>query len=85
MYVYIFFSFELHVIHAHLNTLTGSNLGGAFKEMEMIAFKKKKKTIVFSLQCNMSASEKRIYAYCSDGECVCARNNLFTFAARVYR
>lgn len=49
MCVYIFFSFELHVIHAHLNTLTGSNLGGAFKEMEMIAFKKKNRSVFFTM------------------------------------
>lgn len=33
-----------YMLHsAHSNDLVGSNLGGAFKEMEMIALKKKKK------------------------------------------
>lgn len=98
IHYYVYYVFELHVTcSVHLNILAGSNLGGAFKEMEMIALKKK--TIVFSLQCNLSAGGENVYkrtdcvhvcvCVC---ECVCACvcasvwcgcNNLFTFAARV--
>lgn len=48
---YVYYVFELHVTcSVHLNILAGSNLGGAFKEMEMIALKKKNHSVFFTMQ-----------------------------------